>query len=124
MPQQTPFMLCRALLMNEQQFPWVILVPRIAGATEQYKLTEEQRLQLDKESTLVAYQLMKLFDGDKMNIATLGNVVPQLHIHHVVRYTNDSAWPAPVWGNFNSKPYEAKQLELLLERLRNSFQYK
>jgi len=110
--------LCRALLMNEQQFPWVILVPRIENATEQYKLSKEQRLQLDIESTLVANELMTIFNGDKMNVAALGNMVPQLHIHHVVRTTTDTAWPAPVWGNFTAQPYSPNKANELVELIR------
>lgn len=101
--------LCTALLMNEQKFPWVILVPRIPNISELYQLSDAKRTQLDKESMLVAKALMSHFSGEKMNIATLGNVVSQLHIHHVVRKIHDVAWPAPVWGNFKPQPYTKEQ---------------
>ena len=63
---------------------------------------------------------MKLFAGDKLNIAALGNVVPQLHIHHVVRYESDSAWPAPIWGFQPARPYSEKQIEQLIEKVKRS----
>ncbi len=110
--------LCRAVLMNESQFPWVILIPRIIGATEQYKLSQSERTQLDKESTLVSASLMNIFEADKMNIAALGNMVPQLHIHHVARNKSDNAWPNPVWGNFTPEPYSETDATSLIERLK------
>ncbi|WP_250658589.1 HIT domain-containing protein [Alkalimarinus coralli] len=107
------------LLMNDSQYPWVILVPRRQGATEIYQLAEADQFQLLRESTYLGQRLMVLFSGDKLNIAALGNVVSQLHIHHVVRFEGDIAWPAPVWGKHPVTPYSEealkKQLEVLAE---------
>lgn len=114
--------LCRVVLMNDANYPWCILIPRVVKAsgeqvTELYDLDDEQRAQLDKESIALAKHLMSTFSGDKLNIAALGNVVAQLHIHHVVRFKTDPAWPAPVWGKLAAKPYEANTLKALRSRL-------
>lgn len=99
------FPLCRLLLMNDASYPWFILVPRRAGIREIYQLEQGDQRQLLKESSQLAKALHGLFQADKLNIAALGNLVPQLHIHHVVRYQNDPAWPKPVWGLFPAQPY-------------------
>ncbi|MGR9116127.1 MAG: HIT domain-containing protein [Gammaproteobacteria bacterium] len=111
------FDLCRLLLMNDSQYPWFILVPEIADIKEVYQLTKQQRGQLQEESCYLAEQLAKLFNADKMNIAAIGNLVPQLHIHHVVRYRTDKAWPAPIWGKFSAVPYSKEQLDDRLNRV-------
>ena len=109
--------LCDVQLMDDSQFPWVILVPRIEGATELYHLDKAQREQLDAESIFLSESLMAIYQGDKLNTAALGNVVSQLHIHHVVRFEGDITWPAPVWGKVPAKHFSddglAKQKELL-----------
>jgi diadenosine tetraphosphate (Ap4A) HIT family hydrolase len=97
--------LCRLLLMNESRYPWFILVPERTGAGEIYQLPEEDQTQLMRESCELSRTLAVLFRADKMNVASIGNLVPQLHIHHVARYRNDPAWPAPVWGRFEPLPY-------------------
>lgn len=102
--------LCEVLMMNDRQYPWLILVPRVADATELYQLSTEQRSQLDDESIFLGRTLMRLFSGDKLNVAALGNVVSQLHIHHIVRFRSDPAWPAPVWGQRPAQAFEASAL--------------
>ncbi len=99
------FPLCRLLLMDDSQFPWFILVPEVEGITEIYQLDDKHQMMLIEESSRLASQLTKLFKPDKLNIAAIGNLVPQLHVHHVVRYHHDKAWPAPVWGKFPTIPY-------------------
>lgn len=106
--------LCDVRLMNDAQYPWLILVPRVARARELYDLSEAQRRQLDLESILLSRTLMATFKGDKLNVAALGNVVSQLHIHHVVRFESDPSWPAPVWGRL---PPQAMSDDLKSERL-------
>lgn len=91
-----PLSTCR--LMNDCQFPWLILIPRVAGIRELYELSADDQAQFLRESSWLSSQLAKTFQADKMNIAALGNQVPQLHFHHIVRYQNDIAWPNPVWG--------------------------
>lgn len=101
--------LCRALLMNDVRYPWVVLVPRVASVSEVFELSQEEQAQLWQEATQLGAAMKEAFQGDKLNIATLGNVVSQLHIHLVVRFTDDASWPAPVWGNGAPKPYELAQ---------------
>ena len=105
------FELCRLLMMDDQHYPWFVLVPEISGIREIHELSKSDRLLLWDESNYLAEQLALLFRADKMNIAAIGNVVPQLHIHHIVRYENDAAWPKPVWGFADALPYTAQQLE-------------
>jgi diadenosine tetraphosphate (Ap4A) HIT family hydrolase len=102
--------LSRLLLMNDSQFPWLILVPEIEGITEIYQLNKTQRSLLTEESSMLAERLTTLYQADKINIAAIGNLVPQLHIHHIVRSRSDKAWPAPVWGKFPAIPYSEQEL--------------
>ena len=92
------FPLCTCRLVNDMRFPWLILIPRVPGVKELYQLSPRDQEQFLKESSWVSSQLARVFRADKMNVAALGNQVPQLHFHHVVRYENDVAWPHPVWG--------------------------
>lgn len=103
--------LCRLLMMNDKQFPWFILVPEVEGVTEIYQLDKTQQNLLMEESSYLAGYLAGLFKADKMNIAAIGNLVPQLHVHHIVRYRNDPAWPAPVWGKLPALPYSQQELD-------------
>ncbi|NVJ67136.1 MAG: HIT domain-containing protein [Gammaproteobacteria bacterium] len=113
--------LCRLLLMNDSQYPWLILVPKVAGITEIYQLNDVQRKLLAEESNQIATLLAEEYKADKMNIAALGNVVSQLHIHHIVRYKNDIAWPAPVWGVKAVKSYSEVELLEITARLQRLF---
>lgn len=90
--------LCRVLLMNDAQYPWVILVPQRENVREIFELSDADQHQLMIESNTVAKVMADHFKAEKMNVAALGNMVPQLHIHHIVRFGNDAAWPKPVWG--------------------------
>ena len=111
------FELCQVLLMNDSQFPWFILVPQRAEIREIYELSHEDQITLIEESSYLAQKLATIFAADKLNIAAIGNMVEQLHVHHVVRYKTDKAWAAPVWGKFAAVPYSAQQLEDLRVRL-------
>jgi diadenosine tetraphosphate (Ap4A) HIT family hydrolase len=102
--------LCQLLMMNDSQYPWFILVPRRADIKEIYQLSKSERHILTEESSYLAENLAVLYKADKINIAAIGNLVPQLHIHHVVRYQSDKAWPAPVWGRFAAVPYTQQQI--------------
>lgn len=104
------FELCLVLLMNDKQYPWFILVPQRDNITEIYELTDDDQKQLMKESSAFAKTLKTIFKGDKINIAALGNMVPQLHIHHVVRFRGDPAWPAPIWGVSAPEAYTTEAL--------------
>ena len=111
------FELCQVLLMNDANYPWLILVPRVCGVRETYELSESQRETLAKESNFVLQALAETFKADKMNLGALGNMVPQLHIHHIVRYEKDAAWPAPVWGKVEPKPYSDSEREAVVAKL-------
>jgi len=112
--------LCRVLLMNDSQFPWLILVPEKHELTEIYQLSMADQQLLTQESSFVAKQLADIYLADKMNIAALGNMVPQLHIHHVVRYKSDKAWPAPIWGQFDAVPYSEEALIKTLSKIKSA----
>jgi len=99
------FPLCRLLLMNESRYPWFILVPQRQELTEIHQLGDDDQRRLIQESSVLARALERIFKADKLNIAAIGNVVPQLHLHHIARYRDDAAWPAPVWGKFQPLPY-------------------
>lgn len=114
----TSLALCDVLLMNDSQYPWLILVPKLADITEIYQLTEPQQQQLLRESSKVSEIMQRLFQADKMNVAALGNMVPQLHIHHIARFKNDIAWPGPVWGVAPAKAYDQQALTQRLDLLR------
>jgi len=92
--------------MNDARYPWVILVPKRDSVSEVFELSQDDQAQLWRETVALGAAMKETFHGDKLNIATLGNVVSQLHIHLVVRYKNDASWPAPVWGSGSPEPYE------------------
>ena len=116
--------LCDVLLMNDARYPWVILVPRRENITEVFQLSDADQYLLSTESAFVAKQLTSLVVADKMNVAALGNIVSQLHIHHVARYQTDEAWPAPIWGTGSTVTYSegeslavAEQMKMVLKEL-------
>lgn len=114
--------LSRLLLMNDAQYPWAILVPRRVAAREIYLLDERDQEQLWRESAALSRALMSTFPGDKLNVAALGNLVPQLHLHHVVRRAQDPAWPAPVWGRVPPQAYSASAAQACVAALRAAFE--
>tara|TARA_R110000868_G_scaffold214105_1_gene464220 strand:- start:1024 stop:1449 length:426 start_codon:yes stop_codon:yes gene_type:complete len=111
--------LCRLLLMNDAQYPWFILVPRREDVSELFQLDAADQLQLWRETMGLAEVLKDCFAADKMNVATLGNVVSQLHMHVIVRRRDDVSWPAPVWGRHPTQAYTAEQVAALKARLRS-----
>lgn len=113
------FDLCQLLVMNDCQYPWFILVPEIPDICEIYQLMPEQQQQLVMESSVLAKILADGFQADKMNIAAIGNLVPQLHLHHVVRYKGDMAWPGPIWGKFPPVVYDEMQLKQRIVQVQN-----
>lgn len=110
--------LSRVLLMDDSRYPWVILVPRRAALTELYQLTPADRRGLLDECCLTGEFLMESFNGDKLNMGALGNLVPQLHLHLVVRWETDPAWPGPVWGHSPAVPYPTSAVAQRLAMLR------
>ena len=107
--------LCELLLMDNALLPWLILVPRVS-VTELYQLSAEQRRQLDDETTAVAAFVAGAFAIDKLNVAAIGNVVAQLHVHVVGRRRDDYAWPGVVWGRSERTPYEPDTVAELRSR--------
>jgi|TARA_R110001583_G_scaffold18663_3_gene73990 diadenosine tetraphosphate (Ap4A) HIT family hydrolase len=114
--------LCRLLLMNDKQYPWLILVPRRAEMREICDLSGDDQLQYLQESNLCSAILRSEFGAEKLNIAALGNMVPQLHIHHIARFSSDPAWPKPVWGQLPAKPYSTDELQGVVAQLRQVIQ--
>jgi diadenosine tetraphosphate (Ap4A) HIT family hydrolase len=98
--------LCRVLLMNDSNYPWLILVPERTGVREIHELTAADQQTLIQEITAVSRVMETAFDAHKMNVAALGNMVQQLHVHIIARYVEDPAWPGPVWGRVPAAPYE------------------
>ncbi len=93
------FALSRLLMINDGAYPWCVLVPRVAGIKDAYQLHEGEHAQMLAESRALCRAMMNAFTGDKMNVAALGNMTPQLHVHHIVRRAGDAAWPGAIWGH-------------------------
>lgn len=110
------FALSSLRLMDDANYPWLLLVPRVAGARELIDLDPAQQASLMDEVNRCSKLLQKLFRPHKLNVAALGNLVPQLHVHLIARYQDDPAWPAPVWGRHHAQPYDT---EALVQRIRD-----
>jgi diadenosine tetraphosphate (Ap4A) HIT family hydrolase len=108
----------RVLLMDDARFPWLILVPRAPEARELIDLSLDDQHRLLDEINSVAHVLHAMVKPDKLNIAMLGNVVPQLHVHVIARFSADDAWPKPVWGIGARKAYDADALRTRIDALR------
>ena len=102
--------LCKVRLMNDSRYPWVILIPKVEDVSEIHQLADEQQQLLLGESVRLSKALEQLFAPHKLNVAALGNMVRQLHIHHIVRFEDDASFPRPVWGVGDAVPYEAEAL--------------
>lgn len=102
--------LCSVRLIDDARFPWLILVPRQPFLREIMDLAAEDQLTLLKEVNRAGRVLQRLYPADKLNIAALGNIVPQLHVHVIARRRDDAAWPRPVWGVGNAQPYPPDRL--------------
>lgn len=118
----TDWPLCHVRLQDDVRFPWLILIPRIAGATEIEHLSVADRAALTEETVRAGAVVRALAEAtgrpvDKLNIAALGNVTAQLHVHVVGRRRDDDLWPDPVWGRPGAARYETKTLEAMLSRI-------
>lgn len=113
--------LCSVLLMDDARFPWLILVPRRPGLSELTDLTPEEASLAFEEIRIAVRVMQALAQPDKVNVAALGNVVAQLHVHVVGRFRSDPAWPGPVWGHGTREPYPAHAAAQLVERARGLF---
>jgi len=104
------FLLSLVLLINDSAYPWFVLVPRRAGIKDAIDLEPADYQQLSEESRLI-------FSAEKLNIAALGNMTPQLHVHHIVRSSSDAAWPNPIWGFQPLTAYGAEEIVAIRERI-------
>jgi diadenosine tetraphosphate (Ap4A) HIT family hydrolase len=112
------FALSDLQLMDDANHPWLILVPRVENAVEWTDLDEARQVQLTHEISRACRALQSVFNPHKLNVAALGNMVPQLHVHVIARFREDIAWPRPVWGMASAQPYSPEELIRRIERLR------
>lgn len=115
------FPLCRLLLLNDSNYPWFILVPQRDNLREIHHMKVVDQQQLWFESTQLSLWMEHFFNFDKLNIAALGNVVSQLHLHHVGRKVGDPAWPGPVWGHSPAVPWDEGEIARLQQGVRIEF---
>jgi diadenosine tetraphosphate (Ap4A) HIT family hydrolase len=111
--------LCQVRLINDKQFVWCLLIPEIEDVQEIIDLDEVQQKQLWIESARLSRALKEGFAPDKLNVAAIGNIVSQLHVHHICRYKSDIAWPSPVWGKQAMIPYQEEELNALIVKLQD-----
>ena len=104
--------------MNVSNFPWAILVPKISGVSELFELDSKQQIAYQAECNYISRHMSKIFGAHKMNVASLGNLVPQLHTHVIARYKDDDAWPYPVWTFQNMLPYSDDEPKLQIDKIR------
>jgi diadenosine tetraphosphate (Ap4A) HIT family hydrolase len=112
--------LSQALLMNDSRYPWIILVPELDNVYEWTDLSKEQQITLHDESILIQKVLKDLYDGQSLNVGKLGNIVSQFHLHHIVRFENDPAWPGPVWGHSSAVNYSPQELESRISEIKQA----
>jgi diadenosine tetraphosphate (Ap4A) HIT family hydrolase len=110
--------LSRVLIINDANYPWLLLVPRRAETVELIDLNEVERAQLMTEIALVSGALKEVTECDKLNVAALGNAVPQLHVHIIARRKTDKAWPRPVWGAVPVISHDRTELDRFMEAMK------
>ena len=103
--------LSQVRLRNDSNYPWLVLIPMRPDIREIHQLQPPDRVQLIDEISRAAWALERMVKPHKMNVAAMGNHVPQLHIHVIARFTTDPAWPHPVWGRIEPVPYSADAIE-------------
>lgn len=109
--------LCRLLLMNDQTYPWLVLVPRRPNLVDLHDVSASDAPALSVETRRASRELKAAVGAEKMNVAALGNVCPQLHIHVIARFQNDAAWPKPVWNLKPARPYDDAGLDAIKAKL-------
>jgi diadenosine tetraphosphate (Ap4A) HIT family hydrolase len=110
--------LCHVRLSDDTRWPWLLLIPRRQGVIELFDLPAPDRALLIEEAAKAARIVSDLIEADKTNVATLGNQVPQMHVHVIGRKIGDPAWPGPIWGIGEAVPYEADALKIALAAVR------
>jgi diadenosine tetraphosphate (Ap4A) HIT family hydrolase len=113
--------LCSVLLQNDSRFPWLMLVPRREGVVELTDLADDDYRQLTEEIRLATRVMLEIAKPDKVNVAAIGNIVSQMHVHVVGRYRSDPAWPGTVWGFGTRTPYPDHAAAALVERAQALF---
>jgi len=114
--------LCVLMLINDMNYPWFVLVPKREDIREIHQLNSADRIQLLAESCALSEIMELVFQPIKMNVAALGNMVPQLHLHHIARFEQDVAWPHPVWGAMPSKAYDDAIRDKFIDAVRQGFE--
>ena len=112
---------CDLRLVDDQRWPWLLIIPRVPHAVELIDLSPDLRSEVWLEIDHVARVMRDQFSPYKLNIAALGNQVRQLHIHCIARFPDDDAWPNPVWGVGESVPYDSELLAARLNILKDAF---
>ena len=113
--------LCEVLLLNDANYPWLVLVPARANLRDFHDLSSDDMVTAGREISRASEALVGLLAPDKINVAALGNMVPQLHIHVIARFTDDAAWPSQIWGVVPAQEYESSALDTWLADLRRAF---
>ena len=106
------FQLCLVLMINDSAYPWFVLVPQRNDIRDTIDLSDSDYQLLFTESKIFSNAIMGIYDGEKLNVAALGNVTPQLHVHHIVRFQKDPAWPGPIWGKQALTPRVEQEIEI------------
>lgn len=114
------FPLCHVRLINDSNFPWFVLIPKKDNISDTIDLTPEDHAAMWEESRIFSKAIMTIFSGEKLNVAALGNMTPQLHIHHIVRFKTDAAWPGPIWGKVPMQPYQAVEIMGIYSQLESA----
>ena len=112
--------LCAVRLMKDASYPWVLMVPRKSDLIEIIDLDTHDRIRLMEEIAAVSEALKKVTNCEKLNVAALGNQVPQLHVHVIARFRDDAAWPGPVWGVVPPEPYDKDRADQLISALKSA----
>ena len=112
--------LCSIRLINNQNFPWIILIPKRKGVTDITELNTKDQVLLMKEIVYCSKRMKKIFNTSKLNVEKIGNIVPQLHIHIIARYKGDKSWPLSVW-KIKEKKYLKLNLENIVEKIKKGF---
>ena len=116
----TDLKLCNIRLIDNEKFPWIILVPKRNKVTDITNLNSKDQITLIKEIVFCSNVMKKIFKTTKLNVEKIGNIVPQLHIHIIARYKNDYTWPLSVWVR-KGKKYSKKKLQLTIKKIKGSF---
>ncbi len=109
--------LCQLRMMNDSRWPWFMLVPQRNSVSELFELTPLDQALLTFETNMVATALKQSTDAVKINVAAIGNIVRQLHVHIIARFEGDANWPGPVWGFGQAEPYDPAVRQALIKRL-------